>query len=184
MLTINIKKIIDKLLDKEIVALPTDTVYGFSTIVDKKAITKVLRLKKRNTNKGFIIISSKLDLLISYVDISRLTQEQITKLETPQQKATTWIVPTYKKYSWLTGGRDTVAIRVVNNDVLEQITNKINRAIISTSANISDYDAIIKPLDIEKIFKDIFVYADENTRLKKSAPSRIVDLKNDIVIRI
>ena len=58
----NIIQITNSLKTGKVVVLPTDTLYGMSCLAtNKKSIDKIYNLKKRDKNKAFIILISKLD---------------------------------------------------------------------------------------------------------------------------
>ncbi|MED7788964.1 Sua5/YciO/YrdC/YwlC family protein [Francisella sp. 19X1-34] len=173
MLTDNIQVINIELKNNKVVSIPTDTVYGLSCKLSKDAVNKVIDLKKRNSSKGFIIISHDYKHLMKYVDIALLTAEQIEKIATKQDSPTTWIVPGKKSIQWLTGGKPTIAIRLVDTDIVNQVCSNIDDAIISTSANISGYDFINNAKNISSTFPEIYVL---ETQTKASQPSKIIDI--------
>ncbi|QIW09283.1 Sua5/YciO/YrdC/YwlC family protein [Francisella sp. LA112445] len=173
MLTDNIQIINAELKDNKVVSIPTDTVYGLSCKLSKGAVNKVINLKKRDSSKGFIIISHDYKHLLKYVDTTSLTTEQIRKISTQQDTPTTWIVPGKESIQWLTGGKPTIAIRLVDTTIVSQICSSIDDAIISTSANISGQDFINNAENISKTFPDIYVL---ETQVKASQPSRIIDI--------
>ncbi|MED7820240.1 MULTISPECIES: L-threonylcarbamoyladenylate synthase [unclassified Francisella] len=173
MLTKDIQAIYTELRNNRVVSIPTDTVYGLSCIISKIAIDKVINLKKRDSSKGFIIISHNYKHLLKYADISKLTKEQIKKISTKQETPTTWIVPGKNSIQWLTGGKPTIAIRLVDTNVVKDICSNIDDAIISTSANISGQDFINNPENINKTFSNIHVL---KTQAKASQPSKIIDI--------
>ncbi|API85979.1 L-threonylcarbamoyladenylate synthase [Francisella uliginis] len=173
MLTDNIQVINTELRNNKVVSIPTDTVYGLSCKLSKDAVKKVINLKKRDSSKGFIIISHNYKHLLRYVDIAQLTTNQIEKISTKQNTPTTWIVPGKDSIQWLTGGKPTIAIRLVNTVIISQICSNINDAIISTSANISGHNFINNAENITKTFPDIYVL---KTQAKASQPSRIIDI--------
>ncbi|AIT09733.1 translation factor Sua5 [Candidatus Francisella endociliophora] len=173
MLTSDIDKIVFELKTNNVVSIPTDTVYGLSCNISKDAVAKVINLKKRDSSKGFIIISHDFNHLVQYVDITKLSDMQINKLCSKQQQPITWIAPAKKDIQWLTGGKPTVALRLVNTDIIKDICSKLNNAIISTSANISGQEFINNPIIVNKIFKDIYVL---ETQVNSSQPSKIIDI--------
>ncbi|MDE4946915.1 Sua5/YciO/YrdC/YwlC family protein, partial [Francisella tularensis subsp. holarctica] len=90
-----------------------------------------------------------------------------------QAQPTTWIVPGKKDIQWLTGGQTTIAIRLVTTEIVTYISENINDAIISTSANISGEDFINNAKSISKTFDNIYVL---ETEFWFSQPSRIIDI--------
>ncbi|ASG67242.1 translation factor Sua5 [Francisella halioticida] len=173
MLTDNIQIINAELKNNKVVSIPTDTVYGLSCILSKNAINRVINLKKRDSSKGFIIISHNYKHLLKYVDTSKLTKEQIEKISTKQDTPTTWIIPSRGSIQWLTGGKPTIAIRLVDTAIVKEICSNLDDAIISTSANISNYGFINSAANISKTFPNIYVL---KTHAKTSQPSKIIDI--------
>ena len=182
MITKDIKKIINSLVKQEIVSIPTDTVYGLSCIINKVAVQNLIKLKQRDCSKGFIIISANPKYLLNYVDTSKLDSQHIDKLVSKTTEPTTWIVPAKENIKWLTGGRDTVAVRLVQTSILKTITNTLKDVIISTSANISGFEPCRDIKDINKTFPKIQIleYTDNS---KSPRPSRIINLLNERQIR-
>jgi L-threonylcarbamoyladenylate synthase len=173
MLTKDLNKIIHELANDNIVSIPTDTVYGLSCKISKAPIDKVIDLKKRDSSKGFIIISHDYNHLLEYADISKLSSQQIQQICSIQDKPTTWIVPGKKEIQWLTGGKPTIAIRLVNTDIVKNICSKLNSAIISTSANISGEEFINNAKNINDKFPNIYAL---EANIKDSTPSNIIDI--------
>ena len=173
MLTKDLDKIISEIIKGNVVSIPTDTVYGLSCNTSKDAVVKVINFKKRDSGKGFIIISHNYEHLLKYADTTKLSNEQIDKISSKQVQPTTWIVPGNKDIQWLTGGKTTIAIRLVTTDIVTYICQSINDAIISTSANISGEDFINDAKSITKTFDNIYVL---ETEVRSSQPSRIIDI--------
>ncbi|AJC48458.1 Sua5/YciO/YrdC/YwlC family protein [Allofrancisella guangzhouensis] len=181
MLTKDINKIIAKLAAQEVVSVPTDTVYGLSCIIEPKVVDRLIKTKQRDSSKGFIIISYNFEHFLEYIDKSILSEEQLEKISTVQNTPTTWLVPAMQSIKWLTGEKPTVAIRLVKTKVIKGICNKLNRAIISTSANISGKPPLYDAKLIDETFKDITVFAASNKT--SGTPSKIIDIINNEQIR-
>ena len=180
-ITTAIDSIIKSLVNDDIVSIPTDTVYGLSCRINQLAVNKLINLKQRNSSKGFIIISHKIEHLLRYIDTSLLSDEQIIKLKTPQSKPTTWIAPAVKDIQWLTGGKPTVAIRLAQTTDIQEVCSSLDSAIISTSANISGQTFINNALAISEIFSSIMVF--DNKFETKATPSTILNISTGEKIR-
>ena len=180
MLTNDISLITDELISGNIVSIPTDTVYGLSCNISEDAVAKVINLKRRDSSKGFIIISHDCNHLLQYVDTAKLSNEQIHRLCSKHKQPITWIAPAKKDIQWLTGGKPTVAVRLVSTDTIKKICSELGRPIISTSANISGEEFINNPNSINNTFKEICVL---ETQVNSSQPSRIIDIITDKQIR-
>ncbi|MFZ9035097.1 MAG: L-threonylcarbamoyladenylate synthase [Francisellaceae bacterium] len=179
----NIEKTINLLQDNKIIALPTESVYGLSCCVNPEAVNRLLKLKSRARDKGFIIVASDISLLMPYIDGDVMTTTELEILRQDNVRAITWVVPAKKGLSWLTGAYDTVAVRLTRHPLLSEITRGLKQAIISTSANISGAPAATCASQVEKYFGNdidfIFPYPD----FKSQQPSRIIELKSGKIIR-
>ncbi|MEY8766912.1 MULTISPECIES: L-threonylcarbamoyladenylate synthase [Francisella] len=173
MLTKDLNEIISKISDNQAVSIPTDTVYGLSCRISKDAVAKIISLKKRDSSKGFIIISHNYKHLLKYTNTAVLSAQQIKEICSVQEQPTTWIVPGKESIQWLAGGKPTIAIRLVTTDIITNICTKIDDAIISTSANISGQDFINNSHSINKTFNNIYILERE---VNSSQPSRIIDI--------
>ena len=81
----------------------------------------------------------------------------------------------------LTCGNKTVAIRMPNNKLLLEIMNKINKPLISTSANISSKDVITKVDLLEEELKRHISYILDDGE-KTNISSTIVKIENNKII--
>ncbi len=149
--------LIKNIEDGNLVIVPTDTVYGISCdATNKDAIEKVFIAKQRE-QKPLIVMVSNIDMLKKYVkDINDLEQKLIDKY---------WpntLTILFKKNDNLleeiTCGSEYVGIRMPNNKLLLDLMNKINKPIISTSANISGSSVITNTSLIEPELKEYISY--------------------------
>ena len=137
------KDIIENIENGNLVIVPTDTVYGISCdATNKEAVEKVFLAKKRE-KKPLIVMVSSIDMLKKYVKpLNDLEQKLIYKY---------WpnsLTVLFKKKNNLpdeiTCGSDYVGIRMPDNKFLLDLMEKINKPIVSTSANISGSSVITK----------------------------------------
>ena len=158
------KDIIKTLKDGKLVIMPTDTIYGIiGDATNEDVINKVYEVKERPHDKPLLILVSNLSMLHELVtEIPKETEKIINKF---------WPGPLtilFKKSSKvsdaLTANSALVAIRMPNDKRLLNIMNHLNRPLISTSANISSYDAITNPNQLEEKMKEkIDLIVDEGT---------------------
>lgn len=119
---------VEALENDGVIVIPTDTVYGFA--VDSRsslAIDKVYEIKKRNLEKKLPIIVDTYERLYSLCDVSK---EDLKKLH-PYYPGKLTLVLRKKDSS------DTVAVRMINNEIVNKIISKLNSPLMLTSANIS-----------------------------------------------
>ena len=137
---------------------PTDTIYGLSARVeDKKAIQRILNLKKRENTKFVILIPD-----ISYLDLFKIrpSKNQLFALER------LWPGPFSVAFD------DEKAFRVPDFPELREFLKEIG-PIVSTSANLHKHPPVKSADEAYQIFKDrIDLYIDKGP-LKDEASSLI-----------
>jgi L-threonylcarbamoyladenylate synthase len=121
--------------DGKIIAYPTEAVYGLGCDpFNQVAVSLLLGLKQRPADKGLIL------LIADWVQLEPLIQPISDAFLAPV-KATwpgsvTWVFPkSHLVPSWLSGGRDTIAIRMSAHPIAHALAK--HGPIVSTSANFS-----------------------------------------------
>jgi len=135
------KELIDNIEQGNLVIVPTDTVYGISAdACNENAIKKVFIAKKRE-EKPLIVMVSSIEMLKKYVkNINELEQKLIDKYW--PNTLTILFEKSDNLSDLVTCGSPLVGIRMPDNKLLLDLMNKINKPIISTSANISGSSVI------------------------------------------
>ena len=130
-----IKECVDALTRSELVAVPTETVYGLAALAtDKVAIKKIFSVKSRPPSHPLILhIADESDLEFWATDISETAKKLVSEF---------WPGPltvifnrTDKVCDEITGGRQTVAIRCPSHDVTRNLLLVLGSAIVAPSAN-------------------------------------------------
>ena len=115
---------------------PSDTIWGLGCDVrNDQAIDKLLELKNRPASKGLIVLISKMEQLSEYVEqVPDLAWDLVEFAEDPL----TIIYPKGKNVSHsLLGPDGSIAIRLVKDEFCKGLIYRYQRAIVSTSANLS-----------------------------------------------
>lgn len=115
---------------------PSDTIWGLGCDVrNDQAIDKILELKNRPASKGLIVLISKIEQLSEYVEqVPDLAWDLVEFAEVPL----TIIYPKGKNVSpSLLGPDGSIAIRLVKDEFCKGLIYRYQRAIVSTSANLS-----------------------------------------------
>ena len=115
---------------------PTDTIWGLSAdATNEIAVDKVFQIKNRPTNKSMIVLVSSIEMLKNYVE--EIPQKALTLIK-ENQTPTSIIYPKGKNLAKnVLAANGSIAIRIVNDDFCKPLIEKLDRAIISTSANLS-----------------------------------------------
>lgn len=135
----NIEQIAARLRQNEVVAYPTEAVFGLGcNPLSKSAVEKLLDLKQRPVEKGLIVIAPSLDFLSPFLALSRLTESQFARLNAQYDSPTTWVVPANADVpKFLTGQFNSLAVRLCNHPAVQQLCELTGFALTSTSANLS-----------------------------------------------
>ncbi len=118
-----------------IVAYPTEAVFGLGCDpLDAEAVARLLDLKGRAATMGLILLAGHRKQLDPW--IGRLPPDLEERLADAWPGPVTWIVPAARWVpQWLTGGRDTLAVRVTAHPPAAALALAADTAIVSTSAN-------------------------------------------------
>jgi L-threonylcarbamoyladenylate synthase len=134
-----------------IIAFPTDTVWGVGCLIgNRDAVNRIYRIKTRSKIKPLILLGSKIDYLVPYLnEIPQRAWEIINKY---MPGAVTLVLPKSEKVpDYITSGFDTVGIRIPDNppfiDLLENAVEE--HVLATTSANISDTKSSLTREDVE-----------------------------------
>ena len=170
--------IVAALKDGEVVAYPTEGVWGIGCDPsNEEALKKLISLKKRSKGKGFILIGSELLHFKRYAEVEVNKTKLMSKWPGPH----TWIVPALQISPLLSGGKETIALRLSEHKETVNICNEFGGAIVSTSANKEGDETPSSPEEIKETFPGIKVMQGELVGLNK--PSTIEDLFTGKVIR-
>ena len=117
-----------------VVAHATEGVWGLACRPDSDAaIGKILEIKGRDGEKGFLLLGSSAEYFIAH--INQLEVSLIKKVIESWPGHTTWVLPNTDFSELVTGGRSTVACRVPDHNQARALCSKFGGPIISTSLN-------------------------------------------------
>jgi len=117
-----------------VIAYPTEAVFGLGCDPNNASGTALLlQIKQRSFEKGLILIAADFEQLRPFLaaDITPTAQQM-----TPAP--VTWIFPAHPDVSpLLTGGRNTLAVRVSRHPQVQSLCSQLQHPLTSTSANLS-----------------------------------------------
>jgi L-threonylcarbamoyladenylate synthase len=133
-ITSDIDKAVAVLLSGGLVGMPTETVYGLAALAaDPIAVKKVFDVKGRPYNHPLIVHVS---------DAAEAGKWGLFNADATQLSAAFWPGPltlllprTSLAPDWVTGGRDTVAIRVPDHPTTQKFLAKVGHGVVAPSAN-------------------------------------------------
>lgn len=165
----------------KLVIFPTDTVYGLAADpFNENAVKNLIKIKKRDPNKGLPVLVANIDLAHELVEFS---SRAISLASQFWPGALTLVLPLKKSIlNQVTGNRKTLAIRIPNHKVARHLAET---PIIGTSANISGQKPPITAEGAIKQFGESIEVVLDSGPAKKGRPSTIIDLtgKNPRLLR-
>ena len=171
----DIEHIADLVQQDAVILYPTDTIWGLGcNALSEKAIQKIISIKGRPPEKGFVVLVESLEMLNNYVED---VNPKIETLLVHHTRPITVIYPQPKGLSPLACAPDgSVAVRIVTDEFCKELIWACGLPLISTSANISGEPF---PANFGEISSEILSAADyvvkyrQNDR-SKAEPSTIV----------
>lgn len=163
---------------------PTDTIWGIgcdATNID--AINKIFEIKKREKTKSMIILVESEKRLQDLVDVPEMAWEIIDLSEKP-------VTIVYDNPRGLPkeilAEDGSIGIRLVKDDLCKKLISKINKPLVSTSANFSGDKSPMKFSDINPEIISLVDYAVEENREKISeySGSSVIRVWNDGRIKV
>ncbi len=138
----------------EIIAFPTDTVYGVGgDIFSEAAINRIYRLKNRPTNKPINALISSEDQLKMIVESIPAYARSIIKKFWPGP-LTIILKKKTEVSDKVTCSLDTIGVRMPNNRVVLEIIKKFEKPLATTSANISGQPSPLTADDVYNNFQE------------------------------
>ena len=166
--------------DGEIIAYPTDTLYGFGVdATNSEAITKLNILKGRTEPLSIII--PNVNEIKNYAEINSKNLNKISKyLPGP------YTLLLNKKDSILsnliTYGSEFIGIRIPKHDFPIILSKELKKPIVTTSINQTGKKPLNKIDSIESHYPEIAIFEDQNQNQNNSTGSTIINLIDDEVL--
>ncbi len=163
---------------------PTDTIWGIgcdATNID--AIKKIFDIKKREQNKSLIILVESEKRLQDLVDVPEIAWQIMDVSEKP----VTIVYDNPKNLpKELLAEDGSIGIRLVKNDFCKKLITKLNKPLVSTSANLSGQKSPLKFSDISDEIKNSVDYIVEEFQDKVSEfpGSSVIKIWNNSQIKV
>ncbi|AVJ19580.1 L-threonylcarbamoyladenylate synthase type 1 TsaC [Serratia sp. JUb9] len=168
--------IINALNNQQVIAYPTEAVFGLGCDPDsEQALHKLLDLKQRPWEKGLILIAADYQQLLPYIDDSRLTPSQRETMFASWPGPVTWVIPAKPTTPRLLTGRfDSLAVRVSDHPLVQQLCREFGKPLVSTSANLSGQPPCRQAAEVLQQFGEGFPVLPGNVGGRQN-PSEIRD---------
>ncbi|MFC6269005.1 L-threonylcarbamoyladenylate synthase [Frigoriflavimonas asaccharolytica] len=180
----NITKALETLKNGGTILYPTDTIWGIGCdATNVEAIAKIFDLKKRDPSQSFIILVETEKRLQDLVDVPEIAWDIMDMSEKP-------VTLIYEKAEGLPkellAEDGSIAIRLVKTDFCKKVITKLNKPLVSTSANFSGEKSPMKFSDIsDEIKKAVdFVVEDPEDKVSEFPGSSIIKIWKDGRIKV
>ncbi|MBL6857077.1 MAG: threonylcarbamoyl-AMP synthase [Pelagibacteraceae bacterium] len=173
----NLSKAINLLKEKELIGVPTETVYGLAAnAYSSKSVKKIYFLKKRPLKNPLIIHYYNLKQLKKDVELNT----NFFKLYKKFSPGPITFVLKKKKKSLIsnvaTAKLQTVAVRFPKNKILRKILNSLDFPLAIPSANKSSHISPVTAEDVAQEFKDSLKIILNDGPCKIGLESTVIDL--------
>ncbi|MFN3412394.1 MAG: L-threonylcarbamoyladenylate synthase [Exilispira sp.] len=179
------EKIIESIKDiknGEIVAFPTETVYGLGgNALNPEAIEKIFKIKKRPQDNPLIVHIGSINEIDNLIDESKTNHIRLEKAIKYWPGPISFIFPAKKEVlpDITTGGLSTVAIRFPDHRIAQILIKKAGLPIAAPSANISGKPSCTKAEDVFTDFNGSIRYIIDGGDSVYGIESTVVDLTSD-----
>lgn len=181
---IDMQKALEILKNGGTILYPTDTIWGIGCdATNVEAINKIFEIKKREKNKSMIILVENERRLQDLVDVPEMAWQIIDLSEKP----VTIVYENPRNLPKEILAEDgSIGIRLVKDDFCKKLISKLNKPLVSTSANFSKDKSPLKFSDISQELIDAVDYVVEENREKisKYSGSSVIKIWNDGRVKV
>lgn len=172
----DIEKVVDYLKNGEVIAYPTETIYGLGAdVLNKKAVKRIFDLKARDYGLPISILVADLDMMREYVD--HVPDEIIPLLRRFWPGPLTMLFPASPSFpKGLITNTGKVGIRISSNPIASAIVRKFGKPITTTSANLSDFPGSLNVKHIKKYFGEKIPCIVDGGECEPSRGSTVIDV--------
>lgn len=162
---------------ENVIALPTDTIYGIAASAgSSKAINKLYRIKSREFSKPLAICVSEVSKMSRWGKIEHLPKEMLHELL--PGPVTVIVDRTNHLNPKLNPGIRKVGIRIPNNEFILKLTSALDVPLALTSANVSNKTSTVTVDEFSVLWSHLSAIFDGGKIGNNRCGSTIVDLSN------
>jgi L-threonylcarbamoyladenylate synthase len=176
----NLDKAVLALQNGQTIVFPTETSYGLGCdATNQDAVDKIFKIKGRKSDKPLLVVVPDIEMAKKYLVWNDLLEDLASKY----WPGPLTVVGEYSKKDNLAKGvvatDNTIAVRVTDFPLTKLLSEKLNRPLVATSANLSDAGNIYNSKDIIEVFSsrnekpDILIDGGE---LAENPPTTIVSV--------
>ncbi|NIS08072.1 MAG: threonylcarbamoyl-AMP synthase [Candidatus Dadabacteria bacterium] len=169
-----VKRTVEILRSGGVIVYPTDTLYGLGALVSiEQAVQRIFEIKGRKPEMSLPVLAKDFEMLEHYAEVPIKYAEMVRK----NMPGPFMAILKLKQYlnPIITGGRDTIGIRISNNNFVIQLMENLDEPLISTSANLSGTGNIYDISELIDVFGNMVDLVIDSGSISASKGSTIVD---------
>ena len=173
-------KILDYIRDNQVIAFPTETVYGLGVIYNsEQAFMNLVSTKNRRPDKPFTLMLGNKDDISKYATFSQKTKKIIDKFFPGE--LTILVKPNKDLYPWVTLNSNYIGIRVPDSKDVCEMINTLGEPMLVSSCNISDEPVCENFNEVYRKFNEKIAIIVEGEVVSKT-PSTIVICDKELTL--
>ncbi len=180
---LNAEEAADRLRDGQLIAYPTEAVYGLGCDpANESSVRKLLALKHRPESSGLLLIGHDIEQFQAWV--GPVSARQRARALKTWPGPVTWLFPRGTNTpDFISGAHDTIAIRVTAHPPCVALCRAFGGPVVSTSANPHSAAPAQSACDVEDYFGSFLGGILEGPLGGRASTSEIRDLGTGKVIR-
>jgi len=170
------------LRNEEVIAIPTETVYGLAgNIFSSKAIDKIYKIKNRPYYNPLIVHTNSIEKIFELADY--IPDKAIKLLKNFSPGPLTVILRKKNIVSDIvTGNKNSVAIRIPNHELTLDLLNKLDFPVAAPSANPFSYVSPTNPNHVNESLGDKIQYILDGGQCQIGIESTVISFVEDIPV--
>lgn len=171
-------KLKEALFNHQVIAFPTETVYGLAVLYDDKiAFDTLVKIKLRRPDKPFTLMLAKVEDIEKFAILNDLAKILI-KHFLPGE--ITLLLNAREDLPWqVTLGTSKIGIRVSGDETLRNFIEYVSKPLLVPSANKADMPPALSEEEVRLYFKEDEVKEIASGKIVSKIPSTIVDVSDN-----
>lgn len=146
---VNVHEIVDAIRNGATIIYPTETCYGLGCDATNAApVEKIFDIKQRPKEKSVLMLAHDAALMMRYVQWNEKLEEIATKYWPGALTVVAQAIPDSGLAPGVIAHDGTVAFRITSHQLAAELTEALDRPLVSTSANIA---GLPSPYSIEEV---------------------------------
>lgn len=167
------------ILDGEVIAYPTETIYGLGAdVFNRKAVKKIYDLKARDYGLPISILVASIEMLQELVTVIPERVKVLMRRYWPGPLTILFEVnPSFPKSLVTNTGK--VGVRISSHPIVSALVGRVGRPITTTSANLSGFPPSLHVKHLQKYFGEKLKCVIDGGECEPSRGSTVVDMTEE-----